>query len=152
MEVKASTFFTKEQQDQIRDAIRQAEGETSGEIRVHIETSASGNILDRAAWIFHQIGMHATDNRNGVLFYLAVRNREYAIIGDGGINEKVPENFWDNIKDTMQLHFSRNDFTGGLIEGIMITGSKLREHFPRQKNDINELPDDISFDTPEQNL
>jgi len=152
MEVKASTFFTKEQLDQIRAAIRQAEGETSGEIRVHIETSLSGDVLDRAAWIFRQIGMHATDNRNGVLFYLAVRNREYAVIGDGGINEKVPESFWDSIKDTIHLHFAKKDFTAGLIEGIMMTGSKLREHIPRQKNDVNELPDEISFDTPEQTL
>ena len=151
MEVKASTFFTKEQQDQIRDAIKQAEVETSGEIRVHIETSLSGSVLDRAAWIFHTIGMHTTDNHNGVLFYLAVRNREYAVIGDGGINEKVPEDFWDNIKDTMHLHFEKSDFTLGLIEGIKMTGSKLSEHFPRQKNDVNELSDEISFDTPEQN-
>lgn len=150
MEVKASTFLTREQQLQIRYAIKEAEGETSGEIRVHIETSLTGNVLDRAAWIFNRIGMHATDERNGVLFYLAVRNKEFAIIGDGGINAKVPENFWDKAKAIIHKHFSQGKYTEGLIEGILMAGSQLKEHFPRKKDDANELPDEISFDDTEQ--
>ena len=144
--MKASTFFTREQQIQIRDAIKEAEGETSGEIRVHIETKLSGNVLDRAAWIFKRLRMHETENRNGVLFYLAVQNKEFAIIGDGGINSKVPEDFWDKIKNTLQKHFRNGKYTEGLIEGILMAGMQLKEHFPHDKNDKNELPDEISFD------
>jgi len=149
MKTKASTFFTSEQKTRVRDAIREAERGTSGEIRVHIETGLTGNVLDRAAWIFEKIGMHATEKRNGVLFFLAVKNKEFAIIGDGGINAKVPENFWDKVKDVMQKNFRNGEFTEGLIQGILIAGNQLKEHFPYKKDDINELPDEISFDEPE---
>jgi uncharacterized membrane protein len=150
MESKASTFFSREQQLQIRDAIKEAEGETSGEIRVHIETKLTGNVLDRAAWIFSRIGMHATENRNGVLFYLAVRNKEFAIIGDGGINAKVPDNFWDKTSNTIQKHFKSGKYSEGLIEGILMAGRQLKEHFPHKRDDVNELPDEISFDDTDQ--
>ena len=147
--MKASEFFTKEQQEQIRDAIREAEDKTSGEIRVHIETKTSGNVLDRASWIFKRIGMHETAERNGVLFYLAVTNRKFAIIGDQGINSKIEKDFWNDIKVTVKKHFNEGRFTEGLIEGIGMTGTQLKVHFPFRKDDINELPDDISFeDTP----
>jgi uncharacterized membrane protein len=149
MEIKASSFFTREEQIQIRDAIKEAEGETSGEIRVHIETKLSGNVLDRAAWIFKKIGMYETQNRNGVLFYFAVQKKEFAIIGDGGINSKVPENFWDKIKKVLQENFGNGKYTEGLVEGIMMAGAQLKEHFPHQKDDKNELPDEISFDDNE---
>ncbi len=150
MEVKASTFFTKEQQEQIRAAITEAEKETSGEIRVHIETKLRGSVLDRAAWIFHRLGMHATENHNGVLFYLAVKNRQFAVIGDSGINAVVPKDFWDHTKEVLQNHFKEGKFAEGLIEGILTAGKQLREHFPFLKGDINELPDEISFDDPEK--
>ncbi|MCX6328834.1 MAG: TPM domain-containing protein [Bacteroidia bacterium] len=144
--MKASSFFTKEQRAHITDAIREAEKETSGEIRVHIETHLSGDVLDRAAWIFKRIGMDKTEKRNGVLFYLAVTDRKFAIIGDFGINSKVPENFWNEIKGVLEKHFREAKFTEGLIKGIVAAGSQLKEHFPHQKDDINELPDEISFD------
>jgi uncharacterized membrane protein len=150
MEIKASTFFTREQQAQIRDAIKEAEGETSGEIRVHIETRLTGNVLDRAAWIFQKIGMHTTENKNGVLFYLAVKDKKFAIIGDGGINAKVTETFWDKTKNVLQKHFRNEKFTEGLIEGILMAGQQLKEHFPHKRDDINELPNEISFDDAEQ--
>jgi uncharacterized membrane protein len=146
MEIKASTFFTLEERLQIRDAIKEAEGETSGEIRVHLETKLSGNVLDRAAWIFKRIKMHETENRNGVLFYFAVQNKEFAIIGDGGINSKVASDFWDKIKNTLKKHFRNGKYAEGLIEGIIMAGIKLKEHFPHEKDDKNELPDEISFD------
>jgi uncharacterized membrane protein len=149
MEVKASTFFSQEQQLQISDAIKEAEDETSGEIRVHLETKLTGNVLDRAAWIFDRIGMHETDNRNGVLFYFAVRSKEFAIIGDGGINSKVPDNFWDEIRNTILKYFRGGKYSEGLIEGILMAGRQLKEHFPHKKDDINELPDEISFDDTE---
>lgn len=150
MITKASTFFTKEQQARIRDAIKESERETSGEIRVHIETKLTGSVLDRAAWIFRKLGMHTTENRNGVLFYLAVGSREFAIIGDIGINKKVGADFWDKTKEDLQDHFRKGEFTEGLVDGIRNAGRQLKEYFPHKRNDLNELPDEISFD--EQNL
>jgi uncharacterized membrane protein len=149
MFVRASSFFTKDQQDQIREAIRKAERETSGEIRVHIETWLTGNVLDRAAWVFRRIGMHTTNERNGILFYLAVRNKQFAVIGDAGINEKVPEEFCKNINDAIQSEFRDKKYMEGLIAGILMAGHQLKTHFPRKADDINELPDEISFETPE---
>ncbi len=145
MKIKASTFFTKEDQEKIQAAITEAEKETSGEIRVHIETKVSGSVLDRAAWIFKKIGMHATEHRNGVLFYLAVKDRKFAVIGDKGINQKVPENFWDSTMSTLQDHFRKGKFTEGLVEGILLAGKQLKHHFPHKRDDVNELPDEISF-------
>lgn len=146
MEIKASTFFTQEEQIQIRDAIKEAEGETSGEIRVHLETKLSGKVLDRAAWIFKRLKMHETENRNGVLFYFAVQNKEFAVIGDAGINSKVADTFWDKIKNRLQTHFRNGKYSEGLIEGILMAGMQLKEHFPHERDDKNELSDEISFD------
>jgi len=148
--MNASSFLTKEQQDNIRDAIKEAENATSGEIRVHIETSLSGDVLDRAAWIFKKIGMHKTDYRNGVLFYLAISDRKFAIIGDAGINAVVPEGFWDEIRELLEKHFRQEKYTEGFVKGILMAGLQLKEHFPHQKGDVNELPDDISFDDPDK--
>lgn len=147
--MKASTFFTPEQQEVIVRAIGEAEHATSGEIRVHVETSCKVNVLDEAAWLFKKVGMHKTADRNGVLIYLALKERSFAIIGDSGINAVLPAGFWDGIRDHMQSRFSKGHFTEGLAEGVQMAGEKLREHFPRSKNDVNELPDAISFDNDE---
>jgi uncharacterized membrane protein len=146
--MKASSFFTKEQQARILASVKEAEKETSGEIRVHIETSFNGDILDRAAWIFGKLGMHKTAERNGVLFYLAVKDRRFAIIGDAGIHAKVPEGFWDSISDLLQKNFKEGKFTEGLSEGILLAGEHLKTHFPYRADDVNELSDEISFDEP----
>jgi uncharacterized membrane protein len=146
--MKASSFFSKEQQAQILAAVEEAEEETSGEIRVHIETSFTGDVLDRAAWIFKKLAMNKTVDRNGVLFYLAVEDKKYAIIGDAGINAKVPAGFWDEISGLLKKNFSEGKFTEGLTEGILLAGRQLKTHFPHRLNDINELPDEISFDKP----
>ena len=144
--MKASTFFTKEQQAQILAAVKEAENETSGEIRVHIETLCDEDVLDRAAWIFKKLGLQNTAERNGVLFYLAVNDRKFAVIGDAGINSKVPAGFWDDVKDLLLTRFREGRFTDGLSEGIIMAGTHLKKHFPYKKDDINELPDEISFD------
>lgn len=149
MEVKASEFFTREERDRIRDAVIAAESETSGEIRIHIESKLEGDVLDRASWIFTKIRMHKTEKRNGVLFYLAVSNRKFAIIGDSGINSLVSDDFWDSVKDLMQDKFRQGRFTDGLVEAVGLAGKKLKDHFPFTRNDVNELPDEISFDTPQ---
>lgn len=144
--MKASTFFSKEQQAQILAAVKEAEMETSGEIRVHIESSLKGEVLDRAAWLFKKLGMHDTAERNGVLFYLAVDDRKFAIIGDAGINAKVPGGFWDDISELLKNNFKEGKFTEGLSEGILLAGKHLKMHFPHKSDDVNELPDEISFD------
>jgi len=144
--MKASTFFTKEQQAQILASVKEAEKETSGEIRVHIETYCREDVLDRAAWIFKKLGMLKTAERNGVLFYLAVADKKFAIIGDAGINAKVPVGFWDEISKFLQKNFKEGRFTEGLAGGIIMAGQQLKAHFPYCENDVNELPDEISFD------
>lgn len=139
-------FFTKEQQAQIEAAIKQAETDTSGEIRVHIERHIEEDVLDHSAFIFEQLEMHKTKLRNGVLFLLVVEDRQLAIIGDAGINEKVKEGFWDEIRDHMVSLFKQGRYTEGLSEGILMAGKALKEHFPfDQKSDKNELSDEISF-------
>jgi uncharacterized membrane protein len=147
--MKASSFFTREQQEAILRAIGEAEHATSGEIRVHIETSCKGDVLDEAAWLFRKVGMQKTADRNGVLIYLAVKERKFAIIGDIGINSVVPLGFWDEIRDHMKQRFSENRFTEGLTEGIIMAGQQLKEHFPHTRDDVNEIADTISFDTYE---
>lgn len=143
--MNAASFFSKEQQAEILASVKEAEKSTSGEIRVHIETECREDVLDRAAWIFSKLNMNKTAERNGVLFYLAVRDHKFAIIGDSGINAKVPEGFWDEIKDLMETSFRERRFTDGLKEGILLAGSRLKAHFPYLKDDINELSDEISF-------
>ncbi|MBN2481156.1 MAG: TPM domain-containing protein [Bacteroidales bacterium] len=144
--MQAVNFFDRDEKGLLRDAVRKAELNTSGEIRVHVETLFQGAVLDRAATVFSRLDMHKTRLRNGVLFYLSVNNRQFAILGDTGINKVVPDNFWNGIKALMEDHFKNEEFAQGLCKGIEMAGQQLKEHFPRQDDDINELPDDISFD------
>lgn len=143
--MRPSQFFNEEQKKQITDAIKSAELNTSGEIRVHIESDCKTDVLDRAAYIFEKLAMHKTELRNGVLFYLSVTDRKFAILGDAGINAVTPDNFWDEIKETVITHFKKEEFAQGLSKGIEMAGNALKEHFPYQTDDVNELSDDISF-------
>jgi uncharacterized membrane protein len=145
MGTTARDFFSPEQQKAITDAIAGAEHKTSGEIRVHIENNLREDVLDRAAFLFRKLGMNRTEQRNGVLIYLAVKSRKFAILGDKGIHKAVPENFWDEIKQRMQTCFREEKFTEGLVYAISAAGEQLKKNFPYQENDKNELPDDISF-------
>jgi uncharacterized membrane protein len=138
-------YFSEENKLQITNAIRVAENNTSGEIRVHIEKHCKGDVLDRAAYIFEKLEMHKTQLRNGVLFYLAIEDHKFAILGDAGINQKVSENFWEEIKEEMAGKFREGKFTEGLSTGIKQAGKQLKQHFPYQKDDVNELSDEISF-------
>ena len=141
----AKKLFSSDDQKLIVEAIQEAEHNTSGEIRVHIENSCKGDALDQAAYIFKKLKMTKTELRNGVLFYLAVDNRKFAILGDVGINSKVPENFWDKIKNTVIEQFTKGELALGLSTGIKMAGEQLKQQFPYQKDDINELSDEISF-------
>jgi uncharacterized membrane protein len=143
--MNAVNFFTKEKKEMIRSAVMEAEKNTSGEIRVHIDNHCRGDVMDRAAWWFAKLNMHRTKLRNGVLFYLAVKDRKFAILGDAGINAVTEDNFWDRIKEEMLAEFNEGNFALGLHKGILMAGEQLREHFPYQEDDVNELPDEISF-------
>ncbi len=138
-------YFTEEEKLQITNAIRVAETNTSGEIRVHIEKVCEGNVLDRAAYIFEKLEMHKTKLRNGVLFYVAFDDRKFAILGDAGINMKVPKNFWEEITNDVIEKFKEKKFSEGIATGIIKAGTQLKEHFPYQSDDVNELSDEISF-------
>jgi len=141
----AKDAFTAEEKKKIVNAIKEAELNTSGEIQVHLENHCKEDVMDHAAYIFKTLKMHKTELRNGVLFYMAIKDHKFAILGDAGINNKVPENFWDDIKEHMLSHFKNGDLTVGLSEGIKMAGEQLAAHFPYQKDDENELPDGISF-------
>lgn len=143
--MSARSFFSKEEQQKIVAAIKEAELNTSGEIRVHIENHCKGQVLDRAAAVFKKLKMERTTKRNGVLIYLATKDHKFAIIGDEGINMVVEKEFWNDIKDDMSQLFKSNRFTEGIIKGILRCGKKLKTYFPYQKDDINELSDEISF-------
>jgi len=143
--MNAKNFFSEKDRTSILAAIASAEKNTSGEIRVHIENSFKGEVLDQASYMFKKLGMHRTAQRNGVLIYLALKNRQFAVIGDAGINSRVPDGFWDGVKDLMSGHFREGRFTEGLVSGINLAGIMLKEHFPWQSQDQNELPDEISF-------
>lgn len=138
-------FFSKEQQDKIVDAIKEAELNTSGEIRVHIEPNCSIDAIERAKQVFEELKMDQTDQKNGVLFYLAYQDKKFAILGDKGIHQIVTDAFWNEEKELMKTHFSQKHFTEGLCIAIKKAGQKLKEHFPYQTNDTNELSNEISF-------
>lgn len=138
-------YFTEENKLQITNAIRAAEMNTSGEIRIHIEKYCKENVLDRAAYLFEKLEMHKTQLRNGVLFYLAVEDHQFAILGDAGINQKVPEDFWEITKELVLSKFREGNLTEGLTSGILMAGEQLKAHFPYLKNDVNELSNEISF-------
>ena len=139
------TFFSKEEQHKIVVAIKEAELNTSGEIRVHIENHCKKETLERAAEVFYDLKMNQTAARNGILFYLAAKDHKFAIIGDEGINKNVEHDFWNDIKDEMVAMFKENKFAEGLIAGILKCGERLKEYFPYQSDDVNELSDEISF-------
>ena len=143
--MKPKDFLTKEQQEAVVAAVMAAEKATSGEIRVHIESKCDGDPKIGALRTFHKLKMDRTAARNGVLVYVACESKKFAVIGDKGINNLVPDGFWKDVVAKMGAHFSQSDFAGGLVEGIAMIGEKLKVYFPYQADDVNELSDDISF-------
>ena len=143
--MKPENFLTAAQQETVVEAVRLAEKGTSGEIRIHIDGECKGNPVDRAGRVFSQLGMDWTQLRNGVLIYLACGSKVFAIIGDKGINDVVPEHFWEDVIEVMSSEFRAGRFANGLVQAVRMAGEKLREYFPYQTDDVNEQPDDISF-------
>jgi len=142
---KVEDFLTQEQEQKIVKAIRTAELHTSGEIRVHLESITTKDTLERATEVFFYLKMDETKHKNGVLFYLAVDAKKFAVIGDKNINKKVPDNFWDEIKNTVLKEFKTAHYASGLVKGILKVGNELQHYFPyNKKEDKNELPNEVS--------
>lgn len=141
---KVEEFLSQEEEQAVVEAIRASEMNTSGEIRVHIEKETDLDTFDRAKVVFHELKMDETELKNGVLIYVAVDNKAFVICGDQGINDLVPNDFWECTKDLMASHFRTGNFKQGLIEGITNAGVQLKKYFPIQENDSNELSNEIS--------
>ena len=142
----AITILNREEDHKIVEAIKQAEQNTSGEIKVHIENHCRGDVEQRSLTVFNKLKLNETKLRNGVLIYLAIKDRKFAILGDEGINNVVENGFWNDVKDMMLSHFKEGNFTEGLEQGILRCGEKLKTYFPYQTDDTNEIPDDISYE------
>jgi uncharacterized membrane protein len=140
----ADNIITEEGRLLIEEAIRVAESNTSGEIRVHVEDDCKGAVLDRAAFIFSELEMHKTSLRNGVLIYVALRDRKLAIIGDSGFNQYVKPGFWTDGYQLMTPYFKKEQVVDGLIAGVSYVGNKIRELFPLGESDKNELPNTVT--------
>lgn len=142
---KVENFLTPEGEASIINAIRIAEGKTSGEIRVHLEATSNIDAFERAAEVFDFLHMNNTKYSNGVLIYVAIDDRTLVILGDKGINDKVNPHFWESTKDIIIAHFKKGDIAPGLVDGIMKAGEQLKNYFPFNTGDKNELPDAISI-------
>ena len=141
---KVEAFLTHEEEQEIISAIRIAEKNTSGEIRVHIEASSEKEHYERSLEVFHLLKMDNTKDANAVLIYVAVNDKKFVIYGDKGIDKVVPKEFWNSTKDVMQNHFKNGDFKHGIVDGVLKAGEELQEHFPWKADDENELSNDIS--------
>jgi uncharacterized membrane protein len=140
-------FFSREEELQIIRAIRQAEKQTSGEIRVHLDGHRqTDDVLEMAEKAFTRLGMDKTADRNGVMIFIAPRAHTFAILGDQGIDEVVPADFWSEERDILQAHFKNGQFAEGVVKVVEQVGAKLKTFFPYQSDDENELPDEISYE------
>ncbi|MGO1585115.1 TPM domain-containing protein [Mesonia sp.] len=137
-------LITPEDEKEIVSAIQEAEKNTSGEIRVHIEKECKEDVFSRAKNVFEYLKMHETELKNGVLFYVSTMDRRFYILGDQGINKVVTDDFWESTKEVVVAHFKKEQFKQGLVEGILKAGEQLKKFFPYATDDINELSDEIS--------
>lgn len=142
---KVEAFLSKEEEAEVVEAIRLAEKNTSGEIRVHIEKETTIAPIERAVAVFNELKMDNTRDRNGVIIYVAVKSKQFAIYGDKGINEKVSDDFWNCTKDIMLAHFKNENNKQALVDGIHNAGEQLKKHFPYQSDDSDELSNEISI-------
>ncbi|TXK73234.1 TPM domain-containing protein [Mesonia sp. HuA40] len=140
----AIQLFTQQDENEIINAIKAAEKNTSGEIRVHLESKCKGPAFERAKEVFEKLEMHQTEQKNGVLFYIALEDHLFYILGDQGINDRVEANFWESTKELVIEYFKKAEFKQGLIAGILKAGEQLQNYFPYQADDVNELSDEIS--------
>ncbi|MFT5738111.1 MAG: putative membrane protein [Maribacter sp.] len=141
---RVEDFLSVTDEQEIVEAILKAETNTSGEIRVHIESHTQLDHYKRAREVFHLLKMDNTKEENGVLLYVAVNDRKFSICGDKGIDKVVPEDFWVTTKDIIQSHFKKGNFKDGILEGVLKAGTELEKHFPWKHGDTNELSNEVS--------
>ncbi|MBP5741373.1 MAG: TPM domain-containing protein [Bacteroidales bacterium] len=144
--MRASDFLTSEERNRLESAITEAEHNTSGEIRIHIDRKCSSDPREKALKTFHKLGMTKTAARNAVLIYVACESRQFVVLGDKGINEAVPAGFWKDVCAILGESFSKGSQADGLEKAVILIGRKLKAFFPYQSDDINELSDEISID------
>lgn len=143
---KPVNYFSEAEKQLIVQAIEQAEHRTNGEVRIYIESHCNADPVQRAKQVFEELTMQQTAARNGVLVYLAMKDRKLAVYGDEGIHAKVGESFWNAEVTKILAHFDQQNYTSGIVSMIQAIGEALAEHFPyNAKTDSNELPDDIVF-------
>ncbi|HEX9160884.1 MAG TPA: TPM domain-containing protein [Thermoanaerobaculia bacterium] len=140
-------FLAALDQPLIVKAIGDAEMRTSGEIRVHVQPKAGDDIRKYAERTFERLGMTKTALRNGVLLFVASEDQRFVILGDRGIDEKVPAGFWDDIAAKLTIRFKAGEFTEGIVEAITSAGEHLGRFFPRAKDDVNELPNEVDIES-----
>lgn len=143
--ISAEEFLTREERKQVARAIAAAEDRTSAEIRVHLEDHIEEDVLDHAAFIFEELGMTNTRDRNGILIYICVADRQMAVLGDKGIIEHVPSGFWEHVIEVMRDHFSRQQHAEGIEKAVEMVGAIAAEWFPYKRNDRDELSNEVSF-------
>lgn len=138
-------FLTEKQEQRIIKAIAEAEDKTSGEVRVHIEHKSNRDPLERAARIFHELGMDETELQNGVLIYIATEDHKAAVYAGKGIHNQVEDGFWNDVLNIILNHFKQQEYEAGIIEAVKKVGNKLKELFPGRHDDVNELSNEISY-------
>ena len=143
-------FLTEAEEQKVIDAIAQAEKQTSGEIRVHIEHHCKNEPLERASTVFHDLGMDATEQQNGVLIYIASEDHKAAVYAGKGIHRQVEEHFWKKVLDILLTHFKKGEYESGIEKAVQAVGEKLTAMFPYQRGDVNELSDEISYNENEE--
>ena len=144
--MRQKEFLERLDQPRIVAAIQEAERQTSGEIRIHVQPKAAGDELRAVAErTFERLGMTKTVLRNGVLLFIATEEQKFVILGDRAIDEKVPAGFWDDIAVNLGQRFVKGELTEGIEEAVLAAGRQLREFFPRAADDRNELPDEIDI-------
>jgi len=146
MDPRFRHFLSDDDEKKILEAIAKAEAKTSGEIRVHLHKKIKGDILENAIRKFRELEMHRTRERNGILIFIDVDSRRFAVIGDEGIHRKVGQDFWEELKDVLTGYFRRGQYAEGIIRAVERIGERLKQYFPVKEDDTNELPDDISYD------
>lgn len=144
--LSSNSMLTAQEREDIQEVIRLAEQKTSGEIRVHVDKKCSDDPLKRAVEVFNKLRMFETKQRNGVLIYLSFSDRKLAIIGDQGINNVVPNDFWESTKNELIFRFKRNEFAQGIMDAVTEAGKQLKQYFPIQSDDKNELSNEITIE------
>jgi uncharacterized membrane protein len=139
-------MLTASEKEEIQESIRLAELKTSGEIRVHIDKKCDSDSFEKAVSVFNKLKMYETHERNGVLIYISFSDRKLAIIGDEGINNVVPTDFWESTKNELIFRFKRNEFTQGIIDAVTEAGKQLQQYFPVKLDDKNELSNEITME------